>query len=461
MVLKVQNTLSGKKDDFVPIKKGIISMYNCGPTVYDRAHVGNLRAYVFADIIRRTFEYAGYKVEQVINITDVGHLSGDSNEGEDKMTKALRREGRALNLEAMKEVGKKYFDLFVDDLRAMNVEPPAHFPFASDHIGENIEIIGILKEKGYAYKTADGMYFDTAKFPGYGKLGNINIRGQEAGARVHVNKEKKNPSDFALWKFNDIGWDSPFGKGFPGWHIECSSMSRKYLGQPFDIHTGGIDHVPVHHNNEIAQSEAAYGVPLANYWLHNEFVNVLDKKMAKSEGNFITLETLLENSISPLAYRYWLMTAHYRSPVVFSYEAIGAAQKALMRLMEVLGGISEEGSVSREYEERFRSFIFDDFDTPKAIALLWEVEKDKSLSAADRKATILCFDRVLGLKLGDLKFVTEDEAVPDEITALAEAREDARRARDWEKADALRKEIESRGYEIKDESKGYSIRLPG
>src|SRR3989338_11419052 len=303
-VLRFYNTLTGKKEPFSPIdpNKKEVRMYNCGPTVYNYSHIGNLRAYVFAYVLRRTLEYNGYKVKQVMNITDVGHLTSDGDDGDDKMVKALKREGKPFTLEAMREVADFYTKAFKDDLTALNIKIPETLEHASDHIPEDIELVQELEAKGFAYKTSDGMYFDTSKFPSYGKLGNINLKGQLAGARVSVNSEKKNPADFTLWKKshrqgsgqadNDIGWESLWGKGFPGWHIECSAMSRKYLGQPFDIHTGGIDHIPVHHQNEIAQSEAAYGVPLANFWLHNEFLKVDGQKMSKSLGNIYTIKNL-------------------------------------------------------------------------------------------------------------------------------------------------------------------------
>ncbi|MEN9524337.1 MAG: cysteinyl-tRNA synthetase, cysteinyl-tRNA synthetase, partial [Candidatus Parcubacteria bacterium] len=276
-------------------------MYHCGPTVYDYAHIGNLRSYVFADLLRRTFEYNNYKVTQIINITDVGHLVTDGDEGEDKMTKALRRENLPLTLGSMDRVATFYFVKFVDDLKALNIELPHEFPRASHYIEDDILMLKELEKKGFVYTTSDGLYFDISKFPTYGKLGNISLQAQKDGARVVVNPEKRNPADFVLWKFDSkIGWASPWGQGFPGWHIECSVMSRKLLGQPFDIHTGGIDHIPVHHNNEIAQSEAAYGQPLANFWMHNEFITVDNAKMAKSSGGFMTLKSLEDETISAL-----------------------------------------------------------------------------------------------------------------------------------------------------------------
>jgi cysteinyl-tRNA synthetase len=464
MKIELYNTLSGKKEVFKSLKEGAVNMYDCGPTVYDRAHIGNLRPYVFADTLRRTLEYAGYTVKQVINITDVGHLTSDADSGEDKMTKALVRENMPFTLAAMREIATKYMDMFVSDLSELNIESPAVFPRASEHIAEDIELIEELEKKGFVYTLSDGVYFDTAKFKGYGKLGNIDISALKTGARVAANSEKRNPTDFLVWKLDkqdngqSIGWDSPWGKGFPGWHIECSAMSRKYLGQPFDIHTGGIDHIPVHHNNEIAQSEAAYGVPLAIYWLHNAFINLRESKMAKSAGGFITLDTLQSKSISPIAYRYWLLTAHYRSPADFTYEAVKAAQNALMRLMAAASGYPDGGTIDETYRERFQSFIGDDLDTPKALALIWDLIKDDKVSPADKRATILDFDRVLGLDIGAVPTRSIEEDAPAEVAALAEARQKAREEKDWKKADALRTEIESRGFEVLDTDKGASIK---
>lgn len=454
--IKLHNTLTNKKEVFEPLEPGKVSIYNCGPTVYDRAHIGNLRSYVFADILRRTFEYNDFKVHQVINITDVGHLSSNADEGEDKMTKALKREGRKLTLEDMRKVGEKYFEIFKNDLQSLNIEMPEEFPRASDNINEDIELIEQLENKGFAYKTSDGMYFDTSKFDSYGKLGNIDISKLKQGARVAVSTEKKSPVDFALWKFDEnLGWQSPWGKGFPGWHIECSAMSRKYLGQPFDIHTGGIDHIPVHHNNEIAQSEAAYNTPLANYWMHNEFLIVNEGRMGKSEGNAITLETLKESGISPIAYKYWLLTAHYRTPVNFSLEAVSASGNAFDRLITMVGEMPKDGEVSTSYKEKFTSAINDDLDTPRALSIIWELLKDGDISLADKKATILDFDRALGLNIVFLAKSSTD--VPPEITALAEEREQARLAQDWVKADEMRNRIEAMGYEVKDTPSGAKI----
>jgi len=466
MEIKLHNTLSGKKEIFKPIQAGKVGMYNCGPTVYDRAHIGNLRAYIFADTLRRMFEYNGYSVKQIVNVTDVGHLSGenlgDADSGQDKMTKALVRENMPLTLSAMKEVATKYFDSFVEDMKDLNIELPEAFPRASETVEEDIQLIELLEKNGFTYITSDGVYFDTSRFKEYGKLGNIKIGALKEGARVALNSEKKNPTDFALWKIatGDIGWSSPWGKGFPGWHIECSTMSRMYLGQPFDIHTGGIDHIPVHHNNEIAQSEAAFGVPLANYWLHNEFMNIKNSKMAKSDGNFLTLGSLEAKHISPLAYRYWLLTAHYRSPVNFTFSAVESAQTALIRLLATVSEYPLGGKIDLMYQEKFKSFINDDLDTSRAIALVWDLFKDSKIDPADKRATVIDFDRVLGLNIASLphsKGFDSDETAPSnipiEITVLAETREEARKAKEWVKADAIRKEIQDRGFDVIDTDK--------
>ena len=469
MEIKLYNTLTKSKEVFKPIKAGAVSVYNCGPTVYDRAHVGNLRAYVFADTLRRMFEYNGYSVKQIMNITDVGHLSGENSGnadvGEDKMTKALRREGMPMTLEAMYKVATVYFDKFVEDLRELNIELPEKFPRAADHIQEDMDLVAILMKKGFAYTISDGIYFDTSKFDGYGKLGNIDIASLKAGARVVANTEKRNLTDFALWKFNPtLGWNSPWGNGLPGWHIECSAMSAKYLGQPFDIHTGAIDLIPTHHNNEIAQSEAAYDKPLVNYWMHNAFLNIkngdAESKMSKSDGNFITLETLEKEKISPIAYRYWLLMSHYRTPANFSYEAVRGAENGLTRLIAMINGYPKTGGkISTDYKARFLEFVNDDLDTPKAIALIWDLLKDTNVTPADKYATITHFDKILGLDITKKLIPDSKLIVPTNIVALAEAREKARQEKDWKKADALRHEIEAAGFDLLDKKDGgYEVK---
>ncbi len=455
-MLKLTNTLSGKKEIFTPVIENTkkIGMYNCGPTVYDYAHIGNLRAYVFADVLRRTLELNEYEVNQVMNITDIGHLSGDGDDGEDKMTKGLKREGKALTLEAMYDFAKFYIERFKEDLTELNIKMPQVLPRASDHITENIELIKKLEEKGFIYKTSDGLYFDTSKDEDYGKLGKISMKVAESESRIGVNSEKKSPKDFAVWKFNDaLGYQTPWGKGFPGWHIECSAMSMKYLGETFDIHTGGIDHIPVHHNNEIAQSESATGKQYVKFWLHNAFVNIEGGKMAKSEGNFLRLQTLKDKNIAPLSYRYWLLTARYNSPINFSFEGLEGANNAYQKLTNRIQEITDIGNPHTAYVEKFEALMNDDLDTPQALALIWEVLADASLSDSDKKATIFAFDKILGLGLD--KIVKTE--IPEDILKLAEDREQARKNKDFKKSDELRNEIENFGYTVKDTDTGPKI----
>lgn len=423
-------------------------MYHCGPTVYNYAHIGNLRSYVFADILRRALEYAGCEITQVINITDIGHLTSDADTGDDKMVKGLKREGLPLTLDGLKQLADKYEKAFKDDLNALNINPPQHFPRATKYLKQEIELIKILEGKSYAYPLEDGIYFDTGKLPDYGKLGGLTPSDESVVRAGNV--EKKNPRDFVLWKLskdNHLGFESPWGIGFPGWHIECSAMSRELLGQPFDIHTGGVDHIPVHHNNEIAQSEAAYDAPLANYWLHNEFVTISDGKMAKSEGNFVTLKTLTERGFSPLAYRYFLLTAHYRTPVNFSWEALEAAQNAYRKLKETLSSlVRADGRMDENYKKQFAVAVANDLNTPEALAMVWKLAKDESVSPADKRTTLLEFDKVLGLDLEHNEFLQ----VPQNIVDLGDKRQLAKDGKNFAAADKIRKEIESQGYEIRD-----------
>ncbi len=480
MSLKLYNTLTGKKEEFKPIKEGEVSMYNCGPTVYNFAHIGNLRAYVFADVLRRTFEYNGYKVKQVMNITDVGHLTSDDDDGDDKMMKALKREGKPFTFEAMQEIARKYETEFKKDLNRLNIIEPEIMPRASENIAEDIEIVQKLLEKGVAYKTSDGIYFDISKFSSYGTRGGFKLGDLKEGARIAINPEKKNPRDFSLWKFSRpvsasptfqggderggdvLGWDfPPYGKGFPGWHIECSAMSRKYLGQPFDVHTGGIDHIPVHHQNEIAQSEAAYDVPLANVWMHNEFVNMGEVKMAKSGDNFITLQTLKDKGIHPLAYRYYLLEARHSTPIAFSQEALKAAQSTYVDLLRTFASLEVGGRPSSAYVLRFIEAINDDLNTAESLSFIYAVLGGvEHLSSADMRATILDFDRVLGLDIENQskKLAEEINDVPEGIKILASAREDARRQKDFKKSDELRDQITKEGFEVMDTDSGPIVR---
>ena len=459
------NTLGKTKQKFVPITPGKIGMYHCGPTVYDYPHIGNLKAYVFADTLRRVFEYNGYEVNQVINITDIGHLSSDGDEGEDKMTKAILREGKPMTLISMREIADFYYTSFKDACKDLNILSATTYPFASDHIKEDVEMISTLLEKDIAYKTSRGIYFDTSKKADYGKLGQVD--GEES--RIGEDSEKINYKDFAVWKFDDkLGYDTPFGKGFPGWHIECSAMSSKYLGNSFDIHTGGVDHIPVHHNNEIAQSECAHdGAPLANYWMHNAFLIFDGGKMAKSSGTFITMETLKEKGISPLAYRYWLLTARYSTAINFSYEALEDASRAYAKLIDSISGLltdatdknkqqAEESDTFKEYKINFSTFVNDDLDTPKAIALMWSLLKDVEIENNEKIKLIEEYNKVLGLqiieKAKENKQMEEDieENLPEEVRNLIEKREEARKNKDWGESDLLRMKINDLGYKIVD-----------
>ena len=375
-------------------------MYHCGPTVYDHVHIGNLRSAFFADILRRSFEYIGYEVDQVMNVTDLGNLLGDGADEEDKMTKGLLREGKPLTLHAMKDLGEFYTERFKEDLNKLNIHIPKRLVRASDHIPEQIDLIKLLEDKGFVYVISDGVYFNTQKDKNYGKLLGVG-KVKDLQSRIEENSEKKDPKDFALWKFNnEKGFESPWGKGFPGWHIECSAMSAKYLGEHFDIHSGGIDLAPIHHNNEIAQSENAHGHQFVNYWLHNEFINVDDEKMAKSKGNFIVLKTIEEEGYSPLSYRYFLLLSHYRTKTNFTWEGLMAAQNALTRLERLLEALPKGGKVDELYKIKFVEKIENDFNTPQALALVWTLLKDENVSPANKHATIMDFDRILGLRLG-------------------------------------------------------------
>lgn len=455
MVLKFYNTLTKQIDEFKPITQGKVSMYNCGPTVYNYAHIGNLRAYIFADVLKRTLTHAGYEVTQVINVTDIGHLSSDNDDGEDKMTKALVREGKSLTLASMREVADFYFEKFKEDLTLLDIQMPSYFPFASDHIQEDIEIVSGLIEKGFGYTLSDGVYFDTSKFPHYGALGGV-VSQDDEHSRIGVHTEKRNPRDFAIWKFNDeLGYEAPFGKGFPGWHIECSAMSRKYLGDTFDIHTGGIDHIPVHHNNEIAQSESFTGKQYVHYWLHNDFVNIGEDKMSKSGENFITLRTLSEKNINPLAYRLLVLGAHYKTQLNFSWDALEGSLQALKRLYSHVRAISDTkgGAIEKSYMTRFEDALANDLNTPLALATMWELLKSTDVTPENKYTTLIAFDSILGLGLADIK----KEIIDESILKLVHEREDARAQKDWNRADELRTEIDSLGYEINDTPNGPDI----
>jgi len=459
------NTLTKSKDEFVlPPWSETVRMYNCGPTVYGRQHIGNLSMFVFTDMLRRALEYNKLPVKQVINFTDVGHLVSDADDGEDKMTKGLKAEGLELNLENMKTLGKKYAERFKEDIQKLNIDTTKIlFPYASDYIADDIAMIRALEEKEYAYRTKKGVYFDTSKFPAYGKLGNIELSGLKEGARVAADKEKKHPTDFNLWKSNKkLGWNSPWGKGFPGWHIECSAMIHKHLGETIDIHTGGIEHIPIHHNNEIAQTEAATGKELARFWLHRAHLQLEGGKMAKSEGNVVYLSDILERGFHPMAFRYLLLGTHYRTSGSFNWEALEAAQTSFLKLRRFVEATSEVGTPPPSYQKKIQERFNDDLDTAGALSLVWEMTKDKSISPADLRAGILDADKVFGLGLGEPDTAADDLAqkmfgkpvanddLPEEILERIRERETAREEKNWELADSIRKELEAKGYILED-----------
>lgn len=458
MSLTLYNTLTKTKEKFVPIKS-TVGMYACGPTVYHYAHIGNLRSYIFEDLLKRTLISNRFKVKHVMNITDVGHLTSDADVGQDKMLLAAFREKKSVHA-----IADFYTKAFKEDLQKLNIKFPQRFCKATDHIKEQIQMIKALEKKGYTYFKGGNVYFDTSKIPDYGKLAQLNLEA-DSQARVEKDNNKKNTNDFVLWftksKFQEqeMKWESPWGKGYPGWHIECSAMATKYLGKQFDIHCGGIDHIPVHHTNEIAQSEAANGKkPWVKYWLHNEFLVLGKEKMAKSGDNFITLSTLMEKGYDALDYRYFCLGTHYRKPLMFSYEALDGAKAARKRLNEKFLELKKNGTVSTKQKKFLDSFIEDvndDLNTAKALATVWDVLKDEHLTDKDKRTLLLKFDKVMGLNLSKLK--KEKTKVPTEVKKLAEERLLARNNKDWKKADELRAKIKELGYVVGDTKEGYEL----
>ena len=453
------NTASGEKERIAPLQDNTVTMYSCGPTVYDHIHIGNLRTYLLSDLIRRTLEYNGYTVKSTINFTDFGHLSDDGDAGEDKMMKALKREGKPTTLSAMREVAETYIQSFKDDNTRFRNLPPTTYAPASDYVREQIALIGTLVDKGYAYETSDGVYFDVTTFPKYGVLGNVDIKKIREGARVESNPEKRNPADFALWKKALLGWESAWGKGFPGWHIECTAMAFATLGKQIDIHTGGEDLKYTHHNGEIAQAESITKKQYVRYWMHNAHITIDNTKVAKSLGNGIRLKGLEDRGYPPESYRYWLLTSHYRSPANFSFEALDGAKQALYRLKRHIfeDYKNAKGTVSEDYRTRFLTAINDDLDTPKAIALMWEIIKDDSLARGDKVATLKEMDTVLALGLSDSEAVAhkslgviEKADIPSDVRELMQAREEARKQKDWNEADRIREEINMKGFSLED-----------
>ena len=456
--MKVWNTLTREKEEFIPIDKDTVKIYSCGPTVYSRAHIGNMRAYVFMDTLRKVLKYNGYKLNHTMNITDVGHLTSDADEGEDKMEKSAREKQMSVY-----EIAKIYTNYFLTDIAKLNIEKPEHIVKATDHIKEMEEYVIEIMNNGYAYETSKGVYFDTAKLPSYGELSRIDLKNQKAGARIKVDPEKKNPLDFALWikapKEHIMKWPSKFGECYPGWHIECSAMSRKYLGEVFDIHTGGVDHIPVHHENEIAQSKGATGKNPAHYWMHVEFLLIDNGKMSKSLGNVYSIDDIENKGLEPLSYRYLCFTSHYRNKLNFTWESIDSAQKSLNKLRLLTQkhkGANESTPVDeiKKYEEDFKNAINDDMNMPLAISIAWEAAKREAKSQ-DIYNLLMKFDEVLSLDLD--KEVLEDLSIPDEISDLLEKRKQARENKDFQLSDILRDQLKEAGYLVKDTKEGQKI----
>lgn len=455
MALQVFNSLSKKKEKFVPIEKGKVKMYTCGPTVYDYVHVGNLRTFIVGDIVKRTLKFNGYKVNHVMNITDVGHLTSDADEGEDKLVLAAKKSKKSVW-----ELAKFYGDAFKKNVDALNIQPSDKLPKATEHIKEQIAMIRKLESKGFAYVSGGNVYFDTSQLTQYGKLGGIVESGE---ARVDEDTNKRNPHDFVLWftksKFQDqdMKWDSPWGEGYPGWHIECSAMASKYLGKHFDIHMGGEDLAHIHHNNEIAQSESALDqTPWVNYWVHSAFlVNKDSSKMSKSKGNILTLDSLEKDGFHPLDYRYLTLGTHYRKQLLFSESGLESAKNARSKLNQFVAKIkTTPGKIldGKEYLAHFEEALNDDFNTPKALSVLSKLIKDERLSGSEKYSLILKFDEVLGLDLSKI-----GEAIPKEIISLAKEREKLRSEKRYDESDKVREKIEKRGYIILDEIDGYRI----
>lgn len=462
--LRIFNTLTRAVEPFVPIHEGKVSLYTCGPTVYNYAHIGNLRTYVLEDLIRRTFEVHGYEVRHVMNVTDVGHLESDADAGEDKLELAARRERHS-----PWEIARFYEAAFFEDCKKLGIEPPHVVCRATDHIEDMIAFVRRIEERGYSYQADGNVYFSIDQFPEYGRLALLDLESLRAGSRIEVDSRKKNPLDFVLWfsnsKFRNqiMQWDSPWGRGFPGWHIECSAMATKYLGERIDIHTGGIDHIPVHHTNEIAQSEAALGHPWVNYWVHCDFLLLKEAKMAKSSGQFLRLATLGERGFEAPHYRYFCLGAHYRSPLTFSWEAMESSRLAFEAFKNRViswkvqaqspqkGTAASTAARASEYTDRFMGHLADDINVPAALGVLWDMAKDTNLLPPAKLELALKFDRVLGLGVAEFERPVADA----ELQAQIQLRDEARRKRDWKSADAIRDRLlGDRGIQLMDTPMG-------
>lgn len=460
--MKLYNTMDRKVEEFVPIEEGKVGMYCCGPTVYNYAHIGNLRTYIFEDILHRTLEEAGYRVKHVMNITDVGHLTGDGDDGEDKLGKRSRETGKSVW-----DIAAFYTDAFFADEKALNIKRPNVVCKATDHIQEMIALIKRLEEKGHTYTAGGNVYFSIDTIDDYGKLAGQKQEDKLSGARIAVDGNKRNPQDFVLWftnsKFGEqaMMWDSPWGRGYPGWHIECSAMSMKYLGETFDIHCGGIDAIPVHHTNEIAQSEAATGHKWVNYWCHGEFLLNDKGKMSKSSGEFLTLPVLVGHGYNALDYRYFCLGGHYRTQLKFSYEALDHAKSARERLNSMVAELKAkakpESTISEKaesYKDAFFAALFNDLRCPEALAVMWKMLKDNSITEGEKLSLLYSMDKVLGLDLDKVEAKKEEKVGGEEEWKLVEERKQAKAEKNYQRADEIRKELEERGYIVKDTPQG-------
>ena len=458
--MELYNTPTKRLESFKPIESNFVKIYTCGPTVYSFQHIGNLRTYIFADILKRSLHLMGYRTIQVMNITDVGHLTDDADQGEDKVEKAAQKSNQDVLL-----MTEKFKNKFFLDCSKLNILPPDIIARATDHIEEQIDLIKALEKNGHVYSTPDGIYFDVSTFSTFTPLENMQINASKEYSRVET-KYKRNPEDFALWKFSPkeqkrkLEWLSPWGVGFPGWHIECSAMSLKYLGEYFDIHTGGVDHIPIHHTSEIRQMEAAVGHKVVNYWIHGAWLSFGEsEKMSKSEGGTILLDNIIEKQIDPIAYRYLVLTAHYRNPLKFTWDSLDQAQTALRNLKSHISSLSTKKSdnINLNYVNKFKEVISNDLDTPKALSLLWQLIKDPKVSDNEKYNTSKIFDEVLGIDLLDYRNTNNGIEISTEILGLLHQREESRKNKDYATSDKLRDILQEKGYKIKDGKDGLYI----
>ncbi|MGB9911023.1 MAG: cysteine--tRNA ligase [Microgenomates group bacterium] len=468
-MIKLYNTLTQKKEIFKPIKKGEVGIYSCGPTVYWNQHIGHMYAYTQWDVLVRFLRWMGYKVKWVMNITDVGHLTSDADTGEDKMEKGAKREGLTVW-----QLAEKYIAQFLESLELLNISRPDVLCRATEHISQQIELIKKIEKRGFTYKTKIGLVFDTSKFPDYPKFARLNLKKQLPGARLEVDPEKKSPWDFYLWIYGRpnhiMQWDSPWGRGFPGWHIECTAMSTYYLGEKFDIHTGGKEHIPIHHTNEIAQGYGAFGRQTANFWLHNDWLRLKGEKMSKSKGNIYTIQDLVKKGFHPLAFRYLVLTSHYRGGLDFDWENLKGAQTAYFRLIDFVKSwqeksekeskkeVKKEKIKNEHFRKKFITKLSDDLNIPEGLAVVWELVK-ADLPEKNKLELIIDFDKVLGLNL--IKEAKKEIAIPLKIKKLLEKREKFRQEKKWKEADLIRKQIEKEGWRVEDTPEGVKIKKLG